>query len=441
MGDARTVDSRVVAVQAMRQLFEDGRSFTTILVDAEKRVPSDARPRLRAVCFEWARWATQLEAIVDSKLDKPLRSKDYDVYLLMQLGVLELTHMNTPAHTAVNECVKALQGLKRPWAKGLVNAVLRNTQRTPLSVDSLNRSERYAYPDWWISALKKDWPDELDSILEGGNLRAPMTLRVNRLKSNVEKTLEQFDSSGLSADAHAYAPDAITLTEPVPVHAIPGFEDGQISVQDAAAQMIVPLLEKASVNPERILDACSAPGGKTAYLLEAYPDAKMLAIDHSRDRLKRVTDTLTRLSLNQRARTKACDAAELPMWWDGESFDLVLLDAPCTGSGVIRRHPDIKHTRRDDDVSSLAEQQSHLLQTLWDTVAIGGYLLYATCSVFKKENVHQVERFINDHDDATDVTPKELNWAIAQTVGYQVLPGQHDMDGFFYALIRKAGHG
>jgi len=441
VGDTRKVDIRVVAVQAMRQLFEDGRSFKTVLVDAENRVPSNVRPRLRAVCFEWARWATQLEAMVDSKLDKPLRNKDYDVYLLMQLGVLELTYMNTPAHTAVNECVKALKGLKRGWAKGLVNAVLRNTQRAPLSIDSLNRSERYAYPDWWIKQLKQDWPNDLDSILDAGNQRAPMTLRVNRLEANVDETLVQFDKSGLTAEAHAHAPDAITLTEPVPVSAIPGFNDGQISVQDAAAQMIVPLLNKASVNPKRILDACSAPGGKTAHLLETYPNAKVLAIDHSAERLKRVTETLTRLSLNNRARIKACDAAALSDWWDGEAFDLVLLDAPCTGSGVIRRHPDIKHTRRGEDVTSLAEQQMHLLQSLWSTVAVGGYLLYATCSVFKKENVHQVERFISDHNDAKDETPKGLNWAIAQSVGYQVLPGQNNMDGFFYALIGKVGNG
>lgn len=435
------IDSRVVAVQAMRQLFEDGQSFNTVLVEAEKRVPSEARPRLRAVCFEWARWATQLEAMVDAKLDKPLRSKDYEVYLLMQLGVLELTHMNTPAHTAVNECVKALKGLKRPWAKGLVNAVLRNTQRTPLDVESLNRAERYAYPDWWITTLKKDWPEELDTILDGGNVRAPMTLRVNRLEANVEQTLKQFDASGLSADAHEYAPDAITLLEPVPVHAVPGFVEGKVSVQDAAAQMMVPILNKASVNPRRILDACSAPGGKTAYLLEAFPDASVLALDHSADRLTRVDDTLNRLSLQERAKTEAKDAALVSTWWDEEPFDFVLLDAPCTGSGVIRRHPDIKHTRRKTDVESLAAQQITLLQNLWATVSQGGYLLYATCSVFKNENVNQVERFINDHDNAVDATPEMMGWATKQAVGYQVLPGENGMDGFFYALIQKTRHG
>ena len=435
------VDTRVVAVQAMRSLFEDGRSFTTVLVDAEKRVPSDVRPRLRAVCFEWARWATQLEAMVDSKLDKPLRAKDYDVYLLMQLGVLELTHMNTPAHTAVNECVKALKGLKRPWAKGLVNAVLRNTQRAPVNTDTLNRAERYAYPDWWVSKLKQDWPEQLDAILEGGNLRAPMTLRVNRLETNVEQTLELFDGSGLSADAHAFAPDAVTLVEPIPVRSVPGFEAGKISVQDAAAQMLVPLLDKASVNPKRVLDACSAPGGKTAYLLEAYSEANVLALDHSAERLTRVTDTLSRLSLQDRAETRACDAANVAAWWNNEPFDLVLLDAPCTGSGVIRRHPDIKHTRREGDIDSLAKQQLQLLHALWDTVAEGGYLLYATCSVFKEENELQVERFINEFDNAVDKTPKDISWAMARSAGYQVLPGENGMDGFFYALIRKSGHG
>ena len=435
------VDTRVVAVQAMRSLFEDGKSFTTVLVDAERRIPNEARPRLRALCFEWARWATQLEAMVDAKLDKPLRSKDYEVYLLMQLGVLELTVMNTPAHTAVNECVKALKGLKRPWAKGLVNAVLRNTQRAPLDVTALNRAERFAYPDWWIKQLKQDWPDHLEAVLDGGNRRAPMTLRVNQLVTNTEDTVALFDSQGLSADAHEYAPHGINLSEPQPVQLVPGFSEGQVSVQDAAAQMMVPLLNAASVNPARVLDACSAPGGKAAYLMEAFPTAQLLALDHSADRLTRVNDTLTRLSLQDRVKTQACDAADVARWWDGENFDLVLLDAPCTGSGVIRRHPDIKHTRRPDDVTTLAMQQTQLLDALWGTVASGGYLLYATCSVFKHENVHQIERFINQHANATDATPESQAWAHAQSVGYQVLPGENDMDGFYYALIRKAGRG
>jgi len=434
-------DIRVVAVQTMHAVLMDGRSFATVLVEAEKRIPPDARSRLRAVCFEWARWATQLEAMVDAKLDKPLRAKDIDVYLLMQLGVLELTRMNTPAHTAVNECVKALKGLKRPWAKGLVNAVLRNTQRQPIDTESLNRAEKYAYPDWWITALKHDWPDHIDALLEGGNLRAPMTLRVNRLVAKAPDTLKQFDEMGLSADAHPYAPDAIALTEPMSVTSVPGFSDGQLSVQDAAAQMIVPLLEQAGVKPSNMLDACSAPGGKTAYLLEAFPDSQVLALDQSPERLIRVNENLTRLSLQPRAGTQAVDASDVSDWWDQEAFDFVLLDAPCTGSGVIRRHPDIKHTRRPEDIENLAQQQNQLLGTLWETVAPGGHLLYATCSVFKQENTQQVERFLSANPDASDATPNNLPWAHEQPVGYQVLPGENDMDGFYYALLNKAGHG
>jgi len=431
----------VVAVQTMHAVLMDGRSFSTVLVDGEKRIPPEARSRFRALCFEWARWATQLEAMVDAKLDKPLRAKDIDVYLLMQLGVLELTQMNTPAHTAVNECVKALKGLKRPWAKGLVNAVLRNTQRQPIDTKSLNRAEKYAYPDWWITALKHDWPDQLDALLEGGNLRAPMTLRANRLLGNASDTLKQFDEMGLSADAHAYAPEAISLVEPMPVTAVPGFSDGQVSVQDASAQMIVPLLEKAGVKPSTMLDACSAPGGKTAYLLEAFSKATVLALDQSAERLTRVNENLARLSLQDRATTKAVDAGDVLSWWDKQAFDFVLLDAPCTGSGVIRRHPDIKHTRREDDVDNLAQQQSKLLSALWEVVAPGGHLLYATCSVFKKENTKQMERFLSENVDAQDVTPKELPWAHAQPVGYQVLSAENNMDGFYYALLKKAGHG
>ncbi len=434
-------DFRVVAVQTMHAVLVDGRSFSTVLIDAEKRIPPDARSRLRAVCFEWARWATQLEAMVDAKLDKPLRNKDIDVYLLMQLGVLDLTLMNTPAHTAVNESVKALKGLKRQWAKGLVNAVLRNTQRQPLDISTLGRAEKYAYPEWWIDELNKDWPEQLDDVLEGGNHRAPMTLRVNRLASNAKDTLEQFNQSGLSADAHPYAPDAISLVEPMGVHAVPGFTQGQVSVQDAAAQMIVPLLERANVQPRYFLDACSAPGGKTAYLLEAFADSRAVALDQSADRLARVSDTLQRLSLQDRATTKAVDAGDVAAWWDEKPFDFVLLDAPCTGSGVIRRHPDIKHTRWQEDVENLAQQQSELLNALWQCVAPGGHLLYATCSIFKQENTQQMGSFLLANRDASDITPKGLPWAHPQPVGYQVLPGENDMDGFFYALLTKDGDG
>lgn len=434
-------DTRVVAVQAMRAVLEEGRSFTTVLAQAEQRVPPEARSRLRAVCFEWARWATQLEAMVDVKLDKPLRQKDFDVYLLMQLGVLELTYMNTPAHTAVNECVKALKGLKRPWAKGLVNAVLRNTQRSPLALDNLNRAERFAYPDWWVNTIKKDWPDDIDNVLAAGNERAPMTLRVNQLVTTRAETLASFNDMGLSADAHPFAKDAIVLTEPVSVHQLPGFAEGYVSVQDAAAQMVLSLLNTAGVKPARILDACAAPGGKTAHLLESFPDATAMTLDHAADRLERVTDTALRLSLQERLTTAVADAGKLEQWWQGEAFDLVLLDAPCTGSGVIRRHPDIKHTRRVEDMTTLAQQQSDLLTALWQTVKPGGHLMYATCSILKEENETQAVAFINSHSDAEDVTPQDQPWAHAQAVGYQVLPGEHDMDGFYYALIQKTGHG
>ncbi len=435
------VDTRVVAVQTMRAVLEEGRSFTTVLAQAEQRVPVEARSRLRAVCFEWARWATQLEAMVDVKLDKPLRQKDFDVYLLMQLGMLELTHMNTPAHTAVNECVKALKGLKRPWAKGLVNAVLRNTQRAPLDVDKLNRAERFAYPDWWIRAIKNDWPDDVDQVLSAGNERAPMTLRVNQLVTTRDETLAAFDEMGLSAEAHAVASDAIVLAEPVSVHQLPGFAEGRVSVQDAAAQMVLSLLSTAGVNPLRVLDACAAPGGKTAHLLESFPDATVVALDHAADRLERVSDTAVRLSLQGRLTALVADAANLSQWWQQEPFDLVLLDAPCTGSGVIRRHPDIKHTRREEDITTLGQQQAALLQALWQTVKPGGHLLYATCSIFKQENEAQMNTFVSAHDDARDVTPADQSWAHAQAVGYQVLPGEHDMDGFYYALIQKDSHG
>jgi len=430
-------DSRVVAVQAMQALLVQGRSFNTVLEDAETRVPQEARARLRAVCFEWARWATQIAAVVDAHLDKPLRNKDKDVYLLMQLGVLEIMHMGLPAHTAVNECVKTLKGLKKPWAKGLVNAVLRNTQRNPVDVASLPLHERYAYPAWWVNRISDDWPNDVEKILCAGNQRAPMTLRVNTQKTNIEAVLKSLSASGNQAAEHIYADTAVTLAQPASVTDIPGFSEGLCSVQDAAAQLLIPLLRTAGVAPTRVLDACAAPGGKTGHLLESFASAEVLALDSAEDRLSRVTENLSRLGLTERANCKAIDACDVGAWWDGKPFDLVLLDAPCTGSGVIRRHPDIKHTRWEEDITSLAQAQLLLMQSLWPTVASGGYMVYATCSILAAENTQSVLSFLSMCDDASDATPEGMPWGKQTELGYQVFPGEHGMDGFYYALLHK----
>jgi len=434
-------DARVAAVQAMHSVLVHGSSFNTVLDEAERGLPDSARSRFRALCFEWARWATQLQAIVDAQLDKPLRNKDVDVYLLMQLGVLELTHMDLPAHTAVNETVKALRGLRKPWAKGLVNAVLRNTVRNPVDVESLSLNERYAYPQWWVKHLRTDWPNDFTALLQAGNQRAPMTLRVNERISNRDDAIKTLNAAAIDSVAHPIAPQAIVLAEPKAVHELPGFSDGVLSVQDGAAQMVVSLLHRAGVKPQRVLDACAAPGGKTAHLLEAFDTEELLALDHSAARLQRIEQTLARLNFQDRARCQVADAGAPDAWWDGKAFDLILLDAPCTGSGVIRRHPDIKHTRRQEDIAALALQQTHLLQALWPSVAPGGYLLYATCSIMALENSVQMDNFLSAHADACHCTLPDMTWARAQSVGYQVFPGDHGLDGFYYALIKKSTHG
>lgn len=427
MNTEKSENIRLVCVQLMCEMLTRGGSLTRLLPAAQQRVAESDKSQLQAWCYGFARYSGELAGLVDQLIDKPLKKKDLDIYLLLQLGVFQLRHTNTKPHAAVDETVKVVKRLKKPWAKGLINAVLRNYQRQREELESrLSEPQRLNHPQWLLERFKADWPTSWESICAGNNEQGPMTLRVNSKRHSRDDYLQQLQERGMQASTVVDAPEALQLIDAVPVSELPGFAEGDVSVQDAAAQLAAAQLILHAPNGGRLLDACAAPGGKTAHSLELGHFSNVLALDQDPERLKRVEETLLRLGLSSKVNTKAADACALEDWWDDVPFDAILLDAPCSGTGVIRRHPDIKILRRPTDIATLIELQGQLLDALWRTLAGGGVLLYATCSTLKKENEEQIHAFLQRTPDASLAVDCR-----------QILPSINGMDGFFYAPLLK----
>ena len=367
----------------------------------------------------------ELQAYAAFMTRKPIA--DDRVKALLWVSLYQLLHTRNAPHAVVNEAVNAAQETGRPWAKPLVNALLRRFLREQTGLKSrISWTEEalYSYPSWWIERLKRDHPQDYAPILAEGNRHPPMTLRVNRRKQTQESYLEKLSELGMAATPVGEA--GLVLGQPVPVERLPGFGEGWVSVQDYGAQLVPALLQPK--DGMRICDACSAPGGKTAHLLETAA-VHMTALDVSAQRLERVRGTLDRLGLD--ASLKAADAENISAWWDGEPYDSVLLDAPCSASGVVRRHPDSKWLRRDQDIAQYARHQHRLLDALWRVVKPCGKLLYVTCSLFKAENEDVIARFCERTRDAR-LAPSAFP---LDTAG-RWMPSAHN-DGFFYALLHK----
>lgn len=455
-------DVRLVAVGLMCRLDGNRGSLTTLLPEALADVAPAERPQLQALAFGLCRWSVQGSALLNQLLQKPMKAKDADVVWLLKLGLFQLLHTRMPAHAAVDETVKVTAKLDKSWARGLVNGVLRNFQRNQESLlAALDITGRLSHPQWLIEHFRRDWPDQWEAICDANNRQAPMTLRVNSARSGREAwTVRLLEAEPeITAEPSVHAGDAVTITPALPVQRLPGFDQGDVSVQDAAAQISVDLLigagtgigsheagSDAATNEQnksrhgRLLDACSAPGGKTAHALERGYFEQVVALDNDEGRLKRVEDTLQRLDLLSSATLIHADAGEPASWWDTKPFDAILLDAPCSGTGVIRRHPDIKQLRRPGDIKRMVEQQARLLDALWPLVAPGGVLLYCTCSILKAENEQQVTDFLSRTDDASVDLPSGA-WGSARPVddpaGRQILPDDDGMDGFFHARLVK----
>jgi len=425
------VATRVAAARVLDAVLHSGRSLRTELADA---LPKFADPRDRAlveaICFAALRQRARYDAALAAWMPKPPGRRDGDLRALLHVGLAQLDALALPAHAAVGETVEAARVLKRTHQAGLVNALLRRATR-----DGVPAADPGAeWPDWLLARLRQDWPADVAAILDASAQAGPLWLRVNRQRSTRADALERLRDSGIEAQAPEAPVDALRIDVPVPVSALPGFADGEVSVQDGSAQFVADAL--APEPGARLLDACAAPGGKSAHLLERDPSLQLTALDIDAKRLAMVRSTFVRLDIGRDARLHAADAADPDRWWDGVPFDAILLDAPCSATGIVRRQPDVLLHRRESDLAALLATQARLLDALWTTLAPGGALLYATCSILQDENARQVEAFLARTPDAR-AEPLDARFGHASGAGRQRLTGEGGMDGFFYARLRK----
>jgi len=419
-----------LAARVVRAVLAEGRSLGAALdVGAVARSPD--RALVHELAYGTLRFLGQLRAVVQRLVDRPLPDKDVETLLLV--AVYQLVHTAAPSHAVVDGAVGATVRSGKSSARGLTNAVLRGFLRRRgkvLAQIACDPEARFSYPLWWVDRVRSEYRERHEAILDAGNTRPPLALRVNRRAMARDEYLALLAAQGI--EAHPIGDSGVIVARPRPVAELPGYADGAFSVQDAGAQLAAPLLD--AEDGMRVLDACAAPGGKTTHLAElAWLD--LVAIDIDGKRLERVAQNLSRLGLS--AQLVVADAANTSAWWDGRCFDRILIDAPCTASGVVRRHPDAKWLRRESDIAAFVAQQRRLLDSLWPCLARGGRMLYATCSIFREENEHQVATFIDRHSDAqreTIVLPGDAG-------GGQLLPAgphaEHNHDGFFYALLQK----
>jgi 16S rRNA (cytosine967-C5)-methyltransferase len=395
----------------------------------EPELNAQERATLQDLCYGTLRFLGEVDGVLGQLLERPL--KHDPLRNLLRVALYQLAHTRAAPHAIVDHAVRASAAIGQPAAKGLVNALLRNfLRKRDALLEGVRATDlgRYSHPQWWIDKLRAQYPADHARMLTLANAHPPLTLRVNVRETDVHAYLARLESDGITA--RHVGGTAVMLERPMPVERIPGFAEGAVSVQDAAAQYAAQVLDPESGS--RVLDACAAPGGKTAHLLER-SDLEVVALDNDSARLQRVGFNLARLRLA--ARLVCGDAAEPSQWWDGTPYSYVLADVPCSASGVVRRHPDIKWLRRPEDIGAFAQRQGQILNALWQVLAPGGKLLYATCSVFDEENNAQIERFVHRHPDAQRLTLPEPDTNAQQLAG-QILPDESH-DGFFYALLQK----
>jgi len=429
------MNPRIPATQILFRVLKDGQSLTAAL---DTGLASITNPKdkafVQALCYGVVRDYQCLDLALSLLVDKPLRNKDTDVKVVLLIGLYQLRTMRVKPHAAVSETVAAV-GKKR-WAKQMVNAVLRQYLRDQVAIDAKVDSDVLAsscHPLWLLNAIQQDWASESQAIIAQNNQQPPMTLRVNLTKTTLAAYCELLQTHGIAAEPVVFSETAVQLAQPVSVEQLPNFYAGWVSVQDAAAQCAAPLLQLSA--GQRVLDLCAAPGGKTAALLENQPQlAELVAVDVDEKRLLRVSENLQRLHLS--AQLIAADVCDFQHWWDGRYFERILLDAPCSATGVIRRHPDIKLLRRPDDIDVLVQTQQAMLAAAWQMLAPNGILLYATCSILKAENAGQISAFLATHPDSFEI-PIVAQWGHPQQAGRQILTGELAMDGFYYACLGK----
>lgn len=430
-------DTRALAARGLAEIALRGASLRDVM---ERHAPrlADSRDRalLMALLSEGARWWLRFEPAIDRLLQKSLRHKDPAVHALLVLGLVQLEILELQPYAAVAATVEAVRSLHRPQLSGLVNAVLRRWQRERESLlQQLDASPqtRHAHPAWLVSTLQRDWPAQADAVMAADNVEPPLMLRVNRQRADRDGLRQQWAAAGYEATVHPWLSDALVLPHSTDVTRMPGFKDGLFAVQDGAAQVAADLAELA--DGMRVLDACAAPGGKACHLLER-ADIDLTALEMDASRAERIRQNLMRLRLN--AKIVIGDAGAPNGWWKGAAFDRILIDAPCSATGVMRRRPDVRLHRRESDILAMHEQQRRILSALWPLLAPGGRLIYITCSVLRAENEAIVGELLAAQADAKAV-PFELPTGQAAAVGWQILPGDGDLDGMYYAVLTKSG--
>lgn len=437
---------RTQAARTVAAVLQQRASLASLMAPALEAVADDQRPLLQELCFGTLRWQPALQALLGRLLDKPLRSRDSDVQALLLIGLYQLHYLRTPDHAAVAATVEACRPLQKAWAGKLINAILRRFLRereTLLQQLAASPAWISAHPNWLRKQIEQHWPGEAAAVFAANNDHPPFTLRLNTALCRRKDYLQQLHDAGIEARATPYSDTGVTLLRARDVHRVPGFDQGLVSVQDEAAQLAAGLLQLAP--GQRVLDACCAPGGKTGHLLELAatlpaPLAQLQALELEPRRLERVRENLARLPAAVTAATPwellCADARDRASWWDGRVFDCILLDAPCSASGIVRRQPDIKVLRKATDIAKLAALQLQLLHALWPTLRPGGQLLYATCSLLPQENRAVVAQFLAQQQDAREC-PLAAPWGQAQTAGRQLLPQPGGHDGFYYASLYK----
>ncbi|WP_266169141.1 16S rRNA (cytosine(967)-C(5))-methyltransferase RsmB [Dyella subtropica] len=428
-------DTRALAAQALAEVALRGASLRDAMERYAPRL-ADSRDRalLMALLSDGARWWLRFDAALDRLMEKPLRQKEPAIHALLVLGLVQLEILQLPDYAAVAATVQAARALQRPRMAGLVNAILRRWQRerTALlaTLDSKPQT-RHAHPAWLAKAIARDWPEQADAVMTADNREPPLMLRINRRRTTRDALIERLRADGYTADAHAWLADGIVLPHSADVTRMLGFAEGLFAVQDGAAQIAADLAEVR--DGQRVLDACAAPGGKACHLLER-ADIALTALEFDAGRSTRIQQNLDRLGLA--ANVVIGDAGTPTNWWDGQPFDRILIDAPCSATGVLRRRPDVRLHRRDSDIPALAAQQRRILDGLWPLLAPGGRLVYITCSLLRAENEAIVEAFLAEQPEA-HIAAFALPAGLPAGVGWQILPGDDDLDGMYYAVLEK----
>jgi len=430
-----SASARETAVLIICAVIQQGKSLTDALSSSENLEPRE-RAFCRELCYGTLRWYDRLEAILNLLLKKSFKAKDLDITVLALVGLYQIIYLSTPDHAAVSETVNQCKGGKKSWAKGVLNGVLRNFLRNRESLEKAvdeQLNQRTSHPEWLIQEITKSWGKQTINILDANNQYPPMSIRVNQKKITRNNYLNQLNDNAIAATENPFNGVGLTLEHPVNVDQLPDFWQGASSVQDGAAQLAADLLDIKE--GQRILDVCAAPGGKTAHILESATGAvSLLALDIDERRNQRIIENLQRLQLD--AEVMTVDALEPDEWFDGKPFQRILMDAPCSATGVIRRHPDIKVLRKPSDIPALIKLQSELLNTIWPLLDKNGVLLYATCSILSAENSQQISTFMAEHPDAKEIKVT-ADWGDACEYGRQILPGDNNMDGFYYACLTK----